>query len=74
MELVVPSRAESLIPDFLCPGSHQGAEVTLLDVGQAALEPPEVWDERDDGKHSPQLPGHGSVLPSHLLLAQGWGE
>lgn len=74
MELVVPSRAEGMIPDLLFPGSHQGAEVTLLDVGQAALEPPEVWDERDGGKHSLQLLGHGSVLPSHLLLARSWGE
>lgn len=61
----MPSRAEGLIPDLPCPGSHQGVEVTLLDVGQAALEPPEVWGVRDGEKHSPHLPGHGSVLPSH---------
>lgn len=43
MELVVPSRAEGLIPELLlCPGSHQGVEVTLLDVGWAAWEPPKV--------------------------------
>lgn len=68
----MPSRAEGLIPDLLCPGSHQGVEVTLLDMDQAALAPPEVWDVRDGEKHSPQLPGHGSVLPGQLLLAWSW--
>lgn len=43
MELVVPSRAEGLIPELLlCPGSHHGVEVTLLDVGWAPWEPPKV--------------------------------
>lgn len=67
----MPSRAEGLISGLPCPGCHQGAEVTLLYMDQAALAPAEVWDVRDGEKHSPQLPGHGSVLPSQLL---GWGE
>lgn len=57
-------RAEGLIPHLLCPGSHQRAEVTLLDVGQAAVELPEGWDVRDGEKHSSQLPGHVLCSPA----------
>lgn len=56
--------------------------MTLLEVGQAALATPEVWDMKAGKKHSPQLPGYGTVLGGGrpqpaavgLELDMGWGS
>lgn len=77
----MPSRAEGLIFNRLCPESHQGSAVTLLEVGQAALAPPEVWDMKAGKKHSPQLASYGTALcggrpqpaAAGLELDMGWG-
>lgn len=69
----MPRGAEGLNPNHPCSVFHQGDEVTLLEVAQAASAPPEVWDIKAGKKHSPQLVVvvlHWVVgEPSQLLLA-----
>lgn len=75
-------RAEGLVSDCTCPGSRQGADMILLEVVQAALAPPEVWDTKTGKKHSPQLVGYSTALGGGrphtaavgLQLDMSWGS